>query len=216
MPMRMLTCNISIMLAMFSAGKSKLMPRLAAQIEDEYAIKLAMFGSDQLSNWTSGQNKDDPHQTDAGVFTSGMAILNAILPYRPSLRSKLLDSRFMHGALLRRIIEMSGRKTVAVVLIRSIAALPNGVEALQAVGASDYDISYCFKSELDADVAKFQGDAAAALRRCLACGKSEHELQAKIGFCESCRAAAYCSRKCQQADWPTHKKLCKTLSKFKK
>jgi hypothetical protein len=214
LPMRQLVANISTMFVILSAGKAKLMPRIAAQIEDEHVIKLAMFGSDQQPNWTRNQNKSDPYQVDAGVYTNGMAMLNFLQPHRPSLRAKLLDPAFMNGALLRRIIEVSEFKTSAVVLIRSLVSLPRGFEALQAVGASDYDVEYCFSPELDEGVAKFHRDAA-ALRRCLACGKSEHELQAKVGSCKSCRAAAYCSRECQQADWPTHKALCKALSKVR-
>ncbi|KAL2178839.1 uncharacterized protein P884DRAFT_276704 [Thermothelomyces heterothallicus CBS 202.75] len=33
-----------------------------------------------------------------------------------------------------------------------------------------------------------------------------------ISYCNSCRGARYCSRACQVADWPVHKKLCADLS----
>jgi hypothetical protein len=41
---------------------------------------------------------------------------------------------------------------------------------------------------------------------------SEEDLR----YCSMCRVVQYCSRECQKRDWPTHKKLCKTLAASRK
>jgi hypothetical protein len=43
-------------------------------------------------------------------------------------------------------------------------------------------------------------------------GLSELDLAAEGGLCGGCRAARYCSRACQQQDWPEHKETCKAHS----
>lgn len=41
---------------------------------------------------------------------------------------------------------------------------------------------------------------------CVICGRSpEHS-------CASCKSAGYCSKACQQLDWPLHKTLCKKIA----
>ena len=43
---------------------------------------------------------------------------------------------------------------------------------------------------------------------CLICNKSPAK------DCASCKSARYCSRECQQLDWPLHKTLCKKIGKL--
>ncbi len=43
---------------------------------------------------------------------------------------------------------------------------------------------------------------------CTVCNKSDARL------CNKCKSVRYCSKVCQQADWPTHKLLCATFSEF--
>lgn len=51
-------------------------------------------------------------------------------------------------------------------------------------------------------------------RRCAACGTCEDEADVTLRACERCKTehaaepAMYCSKACQQAAWPEHKKLC--------
>jgi hypothetical protein len=47
---------------------------------------------------------------------------------------------------------------------------------------------------------------------CNLSGLSELDLAAEGGLCGGCRAARYCSRACQQQDWPAHKGTCKAHS----
>ena len=44
--------------------------------------------------------------------------------------------------------------------------------------------------------------------RCTICGVADARQ------CGACRSTAYCSKPCQETDWPTHKMLCKTWSNF--
>ena len=44
--------------------------------------------------------------------------------------------------------------------------------------------------------------------KCGHCGATENLMK-----CTKCAAAAYCSKECQVSDWPTHKFLCKVISK---
>jgi len=45
-----------------------------------------------------------------------------------------------------------------------------------------------------------------AVRKCEWCGEG---VDVKAGSkCASCREARYCSKTCQQSDWPTHKIQC--------
>jgi hypothetical protein len=47
------------------------------------------------------------------------------------------------------------------------------------------------------------------LRRvCGGCGKTLDQNDGKFNKCAACQAAYYCSRTCQQADWPKHKDEC--------
>ena len=43
---------------------------------------------------------------------------------------------------------------------------------------------------------------------CLMCNEPHTQI------CTSCRSSRYCSRECQQADWPTHKLLCNSFTAF--
>ena len=47
------------------------------------------------------------------------------------------------------------------------------------------------------------------LRKCGYCGKSDGTLKS----CSKCRLASYCSKECQTAAWPEHKKECRTAPK---
>lgn len=47
-----------------------------------------------------------------------------------------------------------------------------------------------------------------AQSRCTICGMPDAKQ------CGACRSTAYCSKPCQETDWPTHKILCKPWSKF--
>ncbi|KAL0486102.1 hypothetical protein AKO1_001785 [Acrasis kona] len=44
-------------------------------------------------------------------------------------------------------------------------------------------------------------------KHCLTCNKPGTEV--KLKMCTTCHVATYCSRECQVADWPKHKKVCK-------
>lgn len=50
--------------------------------------------------------------------------------------------------------------------------------------------------------------------KCAACGRKEESEQDKFPVCGRCRQAKvarpakYCSRECQQKDWPNHKRVC--------
>lgn len=57
-------------------------------------------------------------------------------------------------------------------------------------------------------------------RLCMACGKEQgcqqcHGMEGKMLRCNQCKAAYYCSKACQVADWPTHKVRCKLLQEDK-
>lgn len=43
---------------------------------------------------------------------------------------------------------------------------------------------------------------------CILCNKTDAH------FCKRCKSTCYCSKACQQTDWPTHKLLCGTFSSF--
>ena len=43
---------------------------------------------------------------------------------------------------------------------------------------------------------------------CIVCTKEDASL------CKQCESAAYCSKDCQKADWPSHKLLCKSFKDF--
>jgi hypothetical protein len=50
--------------------------------------------------------------------------------------------------------------------------------------------------------------------KCAACGKKEESGREKFPVCGRCRQASaarpakYCTRECQQKDWPSHKRVC--------
>jgi hypothetical protein len=46
---------------------------------------------------------------------------------------------------------------------------------------------------------------------CTVCNKSKN---VRLRFCDRCKCARYCSKACQNDDWPTHKLLCATYSRF--
>lgn len=48
------------------------------------------------------------------------------------------------------------------------------------------------------------------LRLCNICTKPGPRI------CANCHNSRYCSRECQQVDWPTHKLVCKTFKDFQK
>lgn len=52
-----------------------------------------------------------------------------------------------------------------------------------------------------------------AMSSCALCGVSEAD--ASLLKCSSCRSCCYCSQKCQQQDWETHKQICKILKAFR-
>jgi hypothetical protein len=54
--------------------------------------------------------------------------------------------------------------------------------------------------------------SASSSTRCSKCHKEESE-NVKLSVCGGCRGVRYCSKECQKMDWPTHKKLCKTMKK---
>lgn len=43
---------------------------------------------------------------------------------------------------------------------------------------------------------------------CLKCGHEHLKTIQKVQFCTQCHLAPYCSKECQKADWPKHKKDC--------
>ena len=47
-----------------------------------------------------------------------------------------------------------------------------------------------------------------ATELCILCDKPDAD------FCEGCKSTRYCSKECQQTDWPTHKLLCADFSSF--
>ncbi|MCJ1382774.1 hypothetical protein MMC17_005887 [Xylographa soralifera] len=44
--------------------------------------------------------------------------------------------------------------------------------------------------------------------RCNACAKPQASSSVPLQRCGKCHAARYCSRECQKADWPIHKRIC--------
>lgn len=52
-------------------------------------------------------------------------------------------------------------------------------------------------------------------KQCKKCNKMEQtlEFQGSLQKCSRCRAAWYCSKECQRADWKDHKPFCKPVSK---
>lgn len=55
---------------------------------------------------------------------------------------------------------------------------------------------------------------AAALRvGCHCCGKAETADGPQLMWCGQCKAVCYCSRSCQKAEWPSHKKFCSSFGK---
>ena len=50
--------------------------------------------------------------------------------------------------------------------------------------------------------------ASDASTSCILCDKSNARL------CKQCKSTSYCSKECQQKDWPTHKLLCTTFCSF--
>lgn len=51
---------------------------------------------------------------------------------------------------------------------------------------------------------------------CGQCAKPKPEIQmGKWGSCGKCRSVYYCSRECQTAAWPLHKKICSKISTTK-
>ena len=52
-------------------------------------------------------------------------------------------------------------------------------------------------------------------KSCRKCNKMEQSMNFQKGLmvCAQCKSAFYCSRECQVADWKTHKKFCRPVSK---
>ena len=53
---------------------------------------------------------------------------------------------------------------------------------------------------------QFVGHCMLVKHRCFVCNSPN-----AVKACGSCKCAFYCSRECQQKDWPSHKKLCKLI-----
>jgi len=95
-------------------------------------------------------------------------------------------------------------------------------EALQQLGlhgtlSADQQASYV--RELEVDIAMTVTARAAAcapelLRSCelASCGAKEAHVK-HFSRCAACTAVVYCSKTCQTADWPAHKKACKAAHK---
>ena len=47
---------------------------------------------------------------------------------------------------------------------------------------------------------------------CNCCQKPESEQ--KFKQCKSCKAVRYCNEKCQETNWPDHKKICKAINEL--
>jgi len=64
------------------------------------------------------------------------------------------------------------------------------------------------------DAARAAATASELLRRCAlaSCGALEAH-KAHFSRCSACKAVVYCSKDCQLADWPAHKKACKAARK---
>ncbi|KAI9005592.1 hypothetical protein DFJ74DRAFT_691324 [Hyaloraphidium curvatum] len=43
---------------------------------------------------------------------------------------------------------------------------------------------------------------------CNGCGRDAHDLKREFQRCARCKIVNYCSRACQESDWPRHKSLC--------
>lgn len=72
---------------------------------------------------------------------------------------------------------------------------------------------YCFNcEECRSNITeKFQKTVGVPISRiCDYCGTPEENVNLKV--CGKCSTARYCNKTCQIADWPQHKKICKSLS----
>ena len=54
------------------------------------------------------------------------------------------------------------------------------------------------------------------LSKCAKCGARPQSLKVCMDCKDSCQAPLYCNKDCQRADWPRHKRTCKTFKIMKK
>ena len=74
----------------------------------------------------------------------------------------------------------------------------------------------CDDKESDAKIWQFYSEKYSLPLACAACGNIEKEGKSGHKWCGGCSNTVYCSKKCQRAFWPLHKKECKEISERNK
>lgn len=77
-------------------------------------------------------------------------------------------------------------------------------ERFKSTATIDFTVDYCILCNIDTMYLALCD--CFAPRRCAGCGQSDAAVLKK---CSACRRVRYCSRECQERDWPKHKTACR-------
>ena len=93
---------------------------------------------------------------------------------------------------------------------------PGKEEACKAFDKTVFDTLGGLQQTKDIVGAKTEGEDEFRwyMRKCNVCGLTQK--QKKLKKCGSCKCVFYCSLECQKRDWKDHKKVCKTLTVYRR
>jgi hypothetical protein len=169
----------------------------------EVATKFALFSAGELST-RLGAFCDLVDEAVA-LSIGTQRVQDTYSPYE-----ELLQMRLRTGIELWR----HQRSTVALA-----ERLAEALKQLNLHGANNADDEARSEQNLEKNIADLTAAEAAAsapelLRRCALASCSVKEAHVShFSKCAACKTVVYCSKTCQLADWPAHKKACKAARK---
>jgi len=191
--------------------------------EQRYACgncKAAVFCTLECANRNAAEHRTHCETIkETGVLFSEGALHVAADALRATTRAAVRDVRAVllipEGCGEPYSVAMHGAEKLNSILSDLCESYPGDpatlclAEQVEVVGDTPSDVTFVLV-EMFADSGTLRVAPATLVfknvcSQCYAKTSAEHE---QWEVCESCRAQAYCSRACQRAAWPKHKKLC--------
>jgi len=168
----------------------------------ELAMKMRLFGASELSSRLSAA-------CDLVDEATALAELQRVNDTVSSY-DMAFDKRLRAGVALWR--QESSTAALAERLAEALKLL--GLHSNRSAGVQARFVQHINESIAERAAARAAASAPELLRSCAlaSCGAKEAHVS-HFSRCAACKTVVYCSKTCQTADWPDHKKACKAARK---